>query len=153
MFAGPAILCLLTSLISVEQFSEQPGTVDADEVHVTIRLDGDNARRYVELIKSPEISASFKKDGSLLLSGVATVVDESRFRIRHTAIVRVVGQPLELLSLESEIGSALITSDRAALAAQEEASHELVLQLNDAHTMAIQVKKLVGGFPDSARYY
>ena len=61
MFAGPAILCLLTSLISVEQFSEQPGTVDADEVHVTIRLDGDNARRYVELIKSPEISASFKK--------------------------------------------------------------------------------------------
>jgi hypothetical protein len=55
--------------------------------------------------------------------------------------------------LESEIGSALITSDRAALAAQEEASHELVLQLNDAHTMAIQVKKLVGGFPDSARYY
>ena len=84
---------------------------------------------------------------------MATVVDESRFRVRHTAIVRVVGQPLELLSIESEIGSALITSDRAALAAQKEASHELVLQLNDVHTVAIQVKKLVGGFPDSARYY
>ena len=153
MFAGPAMLCLLTSLMSVEQFFEQPGKVDADEVHVTIRLDGVNARRYVDLIKSPEISASFKKNGNLLLSGVATVVDESRFRVRHTAIVRVVGQPLELLSIESEIGSALITSDRAALAAQEEASHELVLQLNDVHTVAIQVKKLVGGFPDSARYY
>ena len=153
MFAGPAILCLLTSLISVEQFSEQPGKVDADEVHVTLRLDGDIARRYVDLIKSPEISASFKKNGNLLLSGVATVVDESRFRVRHTAIVRVVDQPLELLSIESEIGSALIISDRAALAAQKEASDELVLQLNDVHTVAIQVKKLVGGFPDSARYY
>ena len=153
MFAGPAMLCLLTSLMSVEQFFEQPGKVDADEVHVTLRLDGDIARRYVDLIKSPEISASFKKNGNLLLSGVATVVDESRFRVRHTAIVRVVGQPLELLSIESEIGSALITSDRAALAAQKEASHELVLQLNDVHTVAIQVRKLVGGFPDSARYY
>lgn len=152
MFAGPAILCFLTSLISVEQLPEQHGKVDADEVHVTIQLDGDNACRYVELIKSPEISASFKKDGRLLLGGLATVVDESCFRVRNNAIVRVVGQPLELLSLESEIGSALITSDRASLAAQKEASHELVLQLKDVHTMEIQVRKLVGGFPDSTRY-
>ena len=45
----------------MEQFSEEPGKVDTDEVHVTIRFDGDNARRYVELIKSAEISASLRK--------------------------------------------------------------------------------------------
>jgi hypothetical protein len=139
-------------LISAEQFSRELDKIDTGEVHLTIRLDGDHARRYVELIKSPEISATFKKNGNLLLSGVAIFVDESRFRVRHIAIVRVVGQPLEILSMESEIGSALIAGNRAALAAQRKASQELVLHLNDVHTITIQVKKLVGGFPDSARY-
>lgn len=153
MFAGPAILCLLTSLISAEQFSVESGKSDTDEVFVTIRLEGDNARRYVELIKSPEISASFKQTGNVPLRAVVTKVDDSRFRVRHTAIVRVVAQPLELLSLESEISPALIASDRPSLAAEKEASHELVLQLSDVHPMSIQVKKLVGGFPDSARFH
>lgn len=152
MFGAPAILCLVTSLISAEQFSREPDKIETDEVRLTIRLEGDNARRYAELVKSPEITASFKETGKILILGVATVIDESRSWIRHTAIVRVVGQPLELLSMESEIQSALIIHVRAASPTQKEEPRELLVQLGDIHPMTIRVKKLVGSFPDSTRY-
>lgn len=153
MFAGPVFLCLLTSLISVEQFSVESGKPDTNEVHVTLQLKGDRASRYLELIKSPEVAASFNETGNLLLRGVAMKIDENHFRVRHTAIVRIVGRPLEQLFVESEVSSALIASDRPALATDKEASHELVVQLSDVHPVSIQVRKLVGGFPDGARYH
>lgn len=152
MLAGPAILCLLTSLISAEQLCREPRNDDTGEVHVTIHLDGDHARRYSVLINSPEAEASFKATGTLLLPGVATVIDENRSRIRHTAIVRVVGQPLELLSMESEISSALISMDRPPSATEKKDSCQLLVRLTDVHPMTIRVRKVVGGFPDSARY-
>ena len=84
MFFAVAMVCLFSTVIPMEQFSTEIDALGGHEVHVTIRIEGDIARRYVENARSSSLSATFEKNGHLLLNGVANAIDESTVTVRHT---------------------------------------------------------------------
>ncbi len=152
MFFAVAMVCLFSTVIPMEQFSPEVDAPGADEVHVTIRLEGDIARRYLEKIRSSSLSASFEKNGHLILTGVAHAIDESRVAVRHTSIVRVVGQPLSLLSMATQVDKAMIAIEPDIPVTERQAQGRQSIRLTETQPVDIQVRSITGGFPDSPRY-
>ena len=152
MFVAVAMVCFFSTVISVEQVFTELNVLGPHDMRVTIRIEGDTARRYLENAKSSSLSASFKKDGTLLLTAVANAIDEGTVRVRHTSIVRVVGQPLELLSMETVINKSMMVIDPDAPETESSAQDRLYIRLPEIQPVEIQAKNIVGGFPDSPRY-
>ena len=152
MFFAVAMVCLFSTVIPMEQFSSDVHAIGAEEVHVTIRLEGEIARRYLADIRSSALSASFEKNGKIILTGVAYAIDESRVAVRHTSIVRVVGRPLALLSMETVVDRAMITIEPDVPVTEQQAQGRQSIRLTDIQPVEIRVRSITGSFPDSPRY-
>ena len=153
MFAGVALLCFLTSFVSTEPWLENTGVSSAHEVPVTITIDGEHARNYVRLIKSPAVSKSLQEQGVVQIEGVLVHSVNGDLLIRHVAFIKIIGEPLQLLTMESSLDSSQgINHSRTVNELDTYASRKSI-EITDNNQVRMSTRKLVGGFPDSARYH
>jgi hypothetical protein len=152
MFAGMALLCFVTTSVSIEPWLEKHVLSDADEVPVTIMIDGKTARDYVRMIKHPIGPELLQKKGVVQINGMLVSTENSGFRVRHVAIIKTIGEPLQLLVLESPLKLNEVVNNPGALNEPESQAAKNSVQLTDQHQVKMTLRKLVGGFPDSARY-
>lgn len=150
MFFAAAMVCLFATVIPVEPFTLKITAPVADEMQVKIHIEGDIARRYLENAEASSLSAAFRKNGNLLLTGVANTIDETRVRVTHTSLVRVVGKPTALLSMETVIDRTMIAINPDA---EDHAKGQLFIRLANNQPVEIRVRPIAGGFPDSPRYH
>ena len=153
MFAGVALLCFLTSFVFTEPWLENNGVSSADEVPVTITIDGEHARNYVRMIKSPAVSKSLQEQRVVQIDGVLVHSGNGDTLIRHVAFIKIIGEPLQLLTVESSLDSSQgISHSRTVNELDTHASRKSI-EITDKHQVRMSTRKLVGGFPDSARYH
>ncbi len=152
MFTGMALLCFVTSSISIEPGFENPGLSITDEVPVTIIIDGETARDYVRMIKRPFGPGSLQKNGVVQIKGMLVSTENSGFQVRHVAIIKTIGEPLQLLVLESKLELNKAINNPGALNEPETQAGKNSIRLTDKHQVKMSLRKLVGGFPDSVRY-
>jgi hypothetical protein len=153
MFAGVALLCFLTSFVFTEPWLENNGVSSADEVPVTITIDGEHARNYVRMIKSPAVSKSLQEQGVVQIEGVLVHSGNGDLLIRHVAFIKMIGEPLQLLTMESSLDSSQGINHSRTVNERDTHAGRKSIEITDKHQVRMSTRKLVGGFPDSARYH
>lgn len=153
MFAEISMFCFLISFLSAEPLPSQISTGDAKDLAVTIRLDGENARRYSRLLQSKAIAGVLEQKGVLMLDAVVKPAVDGKVVVHHTAFVRIEGEPLQVLSLETAVDQKLITPNPAASSQNDINSATLFLKLTDGDSLTFKRRNVVGGFPDAGRYH
>lgn len=153
MFLGLPVLCLMACLVTAENHMFRSSDAPVDAHHLAIHLGGDMAREYVRLINSPSIADAFQKHGTVRIDGIADSVGDGKVRIRHRAIVRVVGEPIRVLRLESMIDADLIKPAPVAAAGLMGGIAGRRVALSDTRTAELRSSVLVGDFPDGGTNY
>ncbi len=153
MFAGVALLCFLTSIVSTEPWRENISLSSADEVPVTITMNGEHARSYVRMVRSSTVSKSFQKSGVVQIDGLLISSDRGGLVVRHAAMIKRIGEPLQQLTLEASLDSSDATNNLNTSIEPDTHTDRNPIQITDKHQVRMSTRKLVGGFPDSARYH
>jgi len=153
MFAGVALFCFLTSSVLTEPWLENGGISSSDEGPVTITIDGEHARDYVRMVKSPTVAESLQKNGVVQIDGMLVPSGNGELLIRHVAFIRVIGEPLQLLTVEPSLDSSQGINHSSTVNQPDTHAGRKFILITDKHQVRMSTRKLVGGFPDSARYH
>ncbi len=149
MFNGLLMICLIPFFVSAEQNHVSTARMFAGDNQVAIHLDGDIAREYVRVVRSQKISDAFLRNGSVVIEGSADTSDDGTVRLHHIALVRVVGEPVRLLRLESMIDANQVlhqNTDDVGMVGTA-ASHRV--NLSDLVSSELRSSLLLGDFPDT----
>ena len=132
-------------------FSDAYGMFEQDN-RVAIHLDGEIASENDRLLRSQRAADAFLKYGSVIIEGRAYAIDDGWVRIRHVAFIRIVGEPVRLLRLESTIDGNLVKHQQTAAANMvgNHASHRV--ELTHLRSAEFRSSVLVGDFQGSGSY-
>ena len=152
MFTGLSMICLIPFLVSTEQDHARPSGMRLDNNRVVIHLNGDVAREYLRILRSPRLSDAFLKNGRVTIEGSADNIGDGTVRIRHVAFVRIVGEPVRLLRLESTIDANAITQQQTIDAGIVGTNASCQLDLSEMHFADLRSSVMVGDFPNPPSY-
>lgn len=135
-----------------EQNHANASGISTDDNRVAIHLHGDIARAYVRLLRSQRASDEFLKDGSVIIEGRAYAIDDGWVRIHHVAFIRIIGEPVRLLRLESTIDGNLVKHQQTAAANLVGTDARPRVELEELRSAEFRSSVLVGDFPESGAY-
>lgn len=152
MFTGLSMVCLVPFLVSAQQNFPPTSATRSLESPVAIRLSGQVASEYLRLVRSPRMSDAFLKDGCVTINGFADTIEGGTVRIHHVAFVRIVGEPVRLLRLESTIDANLVKHQQTVDASMFGSMPGVRVDLSDLHSAELRCSVMVGDFPNSRSY-
>ncbi|MEJ7595634.1 MAG: hypothetical protein WKF77_29340 [Planctomycetaceae bacterium] len=152
MFNGLLMICLIPFFVSAEQNHVSTARMFAGDNQVAIHLDGDIAREYVRLVRSQKISDAFLRNGSVVIEGSVDSSGDGSVRLHHIALVRVVGEPVRLLRLESMIDANQVLHQNTVDVGMVGTAASYRVNLSDLFSSELRSSLLLGDFPDTQSY-
>ncbi|HQX53333.1 MAG TPA: hypothetical protein PLY87_13815 [Planctomycetaceae bacterium] len=152
MFNGLLMICLIPFFASAEQNHMSTTGMLAGDNQVAIHLDGDIAREYVRLVRSQEISDAFLRNGSVVIEGSVDTSGDGTVRLRHFALVRVVGEPVRLLRLESMIDANQVLHQNTVNVGMVSTAASYRVNLSDLFSSELRSSLILGDFSNTRSY-